>query len=148
MTEEFILDTMRAQGRADALSLQERAESMSGTELNAATPVIPAFTEAIKVMNMLSRPVGFVCISTAGRVVSLLQPYDSDIFAAEPEKLPAQWRFVWSTDPEHALPFIALSTSPYAKGDCCLNEAGEARRSAIDGNVWSPDTNPEYWEEA
>ena len=73
---------------------------------------------------------------------------DSNVYTAEPEVLAAQWRFVWSTDPAKALPFISLATSPYAKGDCCLNEAGESRRSKIDNNTWSPDTNPEFWEVA
>ena len=34
---------------------------------------------------------GFVCKSSAGRVVRLLQPYDSNIYTGEPEELPA-WR--------------------------------------------------------
>ena len=40
-----------------------------------------------------------------------------------------------------------MSTSPYMIGDCCLNEAGLPKRSNIDNNVWSPDTNPEYWDD-
>ena len=32
-------------------------------------------------------------------------------------------------------------------GDCCLNAAGLPKRSNIDNNVWSPDTNPEYWDD-
>lgn len=148
MTVETVHTAMYEQGRADALGLQERSANMSGTELNTGAGMIPTFKGAIKVMNMLLRPVGFVCKSSAGRVVSLLQPYDSDIFTAEPEKLDAQWRFVWSRDAAHALPFIALSTSPYGIGDCCLNEAGEAKRSVISINTWSPDTNPEFWEDA
>ena len=80
--------------------------------------------------------------------MKLLQLYDSTIFTQEPEELPAQWGFIWSTDPAKALPFIALSTSPYNMGDCCLNSAGEVKRSTMDNNVWSPDTNPEFWEDA
>ena len=64
----------------------------------------------------------------------------------EPEDLPAQWGFVWSTDPDKALPFLSLSTSPYAKGDCCTAD-GKTWRSKIDTNTWSPETNPEFWEE-
>ena len=89
---------------------------------------------------------GFVCRSTAGRVVRLLQVYDSEIYLQEPEELPAQWGFVWSTDPDKALPFLSLSTSPYAKGDCCT-AGGKTWRSKIDTNTWSPETNPEFWEE-
>ena len=43
---------------------------------------------------MLERKAGFVCRSTAGRVVRLLQPYDSTIYnTQEPEELEAQWGF-------------------------------------------------------
>lgn len=132
------------EGRRDALALQERSSGLTGTELNAEDDKIPAFREAVKVMNMLNRPVGFVCRSSAGRVVKLLQPYDSSIYTNEPEELPAQFGFVWSQDPAKARPFVALSTSPYNTGDCC-SEEGQVFRSAMDGNVWAPSAYPAGW---
>ena len=140
------LEVMRQRGKVDALSLQSRAPDMTGTELYAEEDVIPSFAEAVKRKNMLERAVGFVCRSTAGRVVRLLQKYDSTIYTAEPEELPVQWGFVWSTDPAKALPFIALSTSPYNTGDCC-SENGVVYRSKIDNNVWAPSAYPDGWEE-
>lgn len=141
---------MYDEGRRQALALQEAAPTMTGTELNAEERLIPSFRAACAVQNMLSRPAGqtdgFVCKSTAGRIVRLIQNYDSDVFTGEPEELPAQWRMVWSTDPAKAKPFIASSTSYYNTADCCLNKAGEPRRSKIDANVFDPDVNPEYWE--
>lgn len=149
--KERVLERERQRGRVAALEVQEKAPTMNGTELYAVDDRIPRFRAACEHKNMLERPAGqengFVCRSTEGRVVRLLQPYDSTVYTAEPEELPAQWGFVWSTDPEKAFPFIALSTSPYAKGDCCLNEAGIPKRSTLDNNVWSPDTNPELWED-
>lgn len=152
-SKERVLNRERQRGRAAALEVQETSPNMTGTELNAVDDRIPRFKAAVEKENMLKRKAGdkdgFVCRSTAGRVVRLIQNYDSEVFTAEPEELPAQWRFVWSTDPAKALPFIALATSPYAKGDCCLNAAGEPKRSTLDGpNTWSPDTNPEFWEDA
>ena len=148
---EYVLDTMRRQGREAALVLQEKSSAMTGTELNAEDGYIPDFNAAAAAANMLNRKAGqtdgFVCKSSAGRVVRLIQNYDSSIYTQEPEELPAQWRFVWSTDPAKARPFIALSTSPYAKGDCCLNAAGRPRRSTLDNNVFDPDTSPQYWED-
>lgn len=146
--KEFVLETMKRSGKLAAQGVQEKSSAMTGTELNAEDGYIPAFQAAKAKRNMLERPVGFVCKSSAGRVVKLLQVYDSETFPQEPEELEAQWGFVWSTDPAKARPFIALATSPYHKGECCLNGAGEAKRSIMDGNVWSPDTNPEYWEDA
>ena len=146
MTETFILEKMRAQGKIDAIALQAISGEMSGTELNAQTDVIPAFTEAVKVKNMLDRPIGFVCKSSAGRVVALLQPYDSSVYIQEPEELPAQWRFKWSTDPAKAKPFVKMATSPYNIGDCCTWE-GAVKRSTIDNNVYSPSEYPQGWED-
>lgn len=145
MTQEERKTIMYNQGRANALKLQEKAPSMNGTELNAVDGDIPSFVSAKTNKNMLERKAGFVCQSSAGRVVRLLQSYDSTIYTQEPEELTAQWGFVWSTDPAKALPFVAISTSPYNKGDCCT-DGGVIYRSTIANNVWSPSAYPAGWE--
>lgn len=145
MTQDDRKTAMYNQGRANAQSLQSKAPEMTGTELYAADRDIPGFAAACTVKNMLERAAGFVCLSPAGRVVRLLQPYDSTIYTQTPEELPAQWGFVWSTDPAKALPFVAISTSPYNKGDCCT-EDGVIYRSTIANNVWSPAAYPAGWE--
>lgn len=145
MTSKETLEIMYQEGRRQALSLQERAPDLTGTELNAEDAYIPEFRAAVKNQNMLTRPAGFVCKSSMGRVVRLLQPYDSDIFTAEPEELPAQFGFVWSDDPAKAKPFIALSTSPFMTGNCCT-ENGSVYRSTIDNNVFAPSAYPQGWE--
>lgn len=151
MTRAEELEMLRQSGKADAMVLQERSSELSGTELNAEDDKIPRFKAAVKEKNMLDRKAGqqdgFVCKSTAGRVVRLIQNYDSNVFTGEPEELPAQFRFVWSTDPAKAKPFIASSTSYYNTGDCCLNKAGAPRRSKINANVFDPDVSPEFWED-
>ena len=139
---------MFSEGRRQALDLQERSAEMDGTQLYAEANIIPDFRAACATENMLNRARGFVCKSTAGRVVRLLQPYDSEIYTEEPESYPALWGFVWSKDPAKALPFVAISTSPYGKGDCCLDKKDKVKRSRIDGNVWSPEDYPQGWEEA
>lgn len=143
--KELVLETMKRSGKLAAQAVQTRSSEMTGTELNAEVNYIPDFTAACKKMNMLNRSVGFVCKSSAGRVVKLLQNYDSTIFTQEPEELPAQWGFVWSDDPAHALPFVAISTSPYMKGNCCT-EDGVVYRSKIDNNVHAPSAYPDGWE--
>lgn len=146
MQNEIYTTAMRDKGRADAADFQSRSADMTGTEMYAEEEKIPDFQAAKALVNMLQRPAGFVCKSTAGRVVKLIQPYDSDIYTQEPEELPAQWGFKWSTDPAKALPFVALSTSPYMTGDCCTWE-GKIYRSNHDNNVWSPTDYPTYWDE-
>ena len=76
MTQEERKSIMYAQGRANALALQEKAPDMTGTELNAADSDIPGFKAAVANKNMLERKTGFVCQSSAGRVVRLVQPYE------------------------------------------------------------------------
>lgn len=144
--KEFVLETMKRSGKLAAQSVQTRSAEMTGTELNAEVMYIPDFTAAVQKMNMLNRPVGFVCKSSAGRVVKLLQVYDSAIFTQEPEELPTQWGFVWSDDPVHAKPFVAISTSPYMKGNCCTEGDG-IFRSLIDNNVHAPSAYPQGWEQ-
>lgn len=143
--KERVLQRERQRGYEAAKVVQNNANTMTGTELYAVDDKIPSFTAAISKMNMLDRPIGFVCKSSAGRVVRLLQVYDSDIYTQEPEELPAQWGFKWSTDPAKALPFVAISTSPYMLGDCCT-ENDAVYRSLIDNNVWNPSGYPAGWE--
>ena len=144
-SKERVLQRERERGRAAALEVQDKASSMDGTQLNAVDDRIPRFTEAVKRRNMLDRPLGFVCKSSAGRVVRLIQPYDSDIYRQEPEELSAHYGFVWSKDPKKARPFISLATSPYMTGECCTY-GGETYASRIDHNVWAPSSYPDGWE--
>ena len=145
--KELVLETLKRSGRLAAENVQMRAADMTGTELNNETDYIPDFRAACGVMNMLNRKFGFVCKSSAGRVVKLLQNYDSSVFTQEPEDLPAQWGFVWSNDPRHALPFVAISTSPYMTGNVC-EENGVVCRSKMDNNIHAPSQYPAGWETA
>ena len=148
-SRERVLKREYDRGRMAAQEVQEKSPDMTGTELNAVDDRIPQFKEAVKRMNMLDRHAGmtdgFVCKSSAGRVVRLIQNYNSDVFTGEPEELPAQWGFVWSNDPAKAKPFIALSTSPYMNGNCCT-ENGNIYRSKMDYNTHAPSAYPKGWD--
>lgn len=146
MSSTIYKDAMRAKGAADAKDFQSRSVSMTGTQMYAEEEKIPDFQAAKAVKNMLERPIGFICRSTAGRVVKLLQPYDSDIYTGEPEELEAQWGFKWSTDPTKALPFIQKAESTYSIGECCT-AIEHVWSSKIDDNNWSPETNPQFWDD-
>ena len=134
---EFVLDAMMHFGSNTAKTIQNEADNMIGTELYDNGTFIPDFAEAIKAKNMINRSVGFVCKSSAGRVVRLLQPYDSDIYTDEPEEYSALWGFKWSQNPKDALPFVAMATSPYMIDDVC-SENDKVYRSLVDYNVHSP----------
>ena len=142
-SREYVLDMMQRVALAAAQSLQSRATELTGTEVYAKQSAVPDFDPEKQYLNY---KVGFVCRSPSGRMVRLLQPYDSTVYTQTPEELPAQWGFYWSQNPEDALPFVALSTSPYMMGDCCT-ENGVVYRSTIDNNVWPPSEYPQGWEE-
>ena len=144
-SKERVLQRERDRGRMAAQEVQTKSAEMTGTQLNAVEDRIPKYAVAVKVMNMLERPVGFVCKSSEGRVVKLLQNYDSTIYTKEPEEYPALWGFVWSNNPEHAKPFVSMSTSPYMIGNCC-SENKAVYRSLIDNNVYAPSIYPQGWE--
>lgn len=145
-SKERVLQRERQRGYEAAKAVQANADNMTGAELYAVDDRIPRFAAAVAAKNMLERPVGFTCLSPAGRVVRLIQPYNSEVYTQGPEELPAQWGFVWSDDPAHAKPFIALSTSPYMKGNCCT-ENSKAYRSLIDNNVHAPSAYHAGWQE-
>ena len=145
-SKEFVLSTMRKYGKATAEALQAKASEMTGTELYTEKEFIPSFASAVAKMNMLKRQAGFVCLSPSGRVVELIQPYDSDIYTDEPEKLTAHYRFKWSQNPKHARPFVCITESYYRMNDCCIAGDGTVRRSKLDVNTWDPMEHPEFWE--
>ena len=70
--KEFVLTTMREYGMRRAQDLQETSEGMTGTD----------FSAAVAKKNMLERKAGktdgFLCRSSAGRIVRLIQNYNSD----------------------------------------------------------------------
>lgn len=140
-SRDYVLDTMRRYGETQARELQSRAGTMTGTELYAEEGYLPDFDATKQYLNYTE---GYVCLSAAGRAVKLLQPYDSTVYTGQPEDYPSLWGFYWSSDPAKALPFIALSTSPYMIGDCCT-EGGHVWRSTIDNNVWAPSAYPTGW---
>jgi len=146
LSKQIYFDAMREKGKLDAADFQARSGAMTGTEMYAEEEKIPRFQAAVARKNMKDRSAGFVCKSSAGRVVKLLQPYDSTVYPREPEELSAQWGFKWSTDPAKARPFISLATSPYGTGDCCTYE-GHVWRSGQDNNTWAPGTINIVWED-
>lgn len=156
MNNELYLEAMKAKGQADAADLQQRSSTMDGTQLYAEEEKIPLFSEAVKVMNMSQRQAGqdngFVCVSPAGHVIRLIQKYDSDTYTQDPESndLAAQWRFVYSTDPKKARPFLDspahMSESYYRMDECCTY-SGHVWCSKLATNTWKPTDYPAGWDD-
>lgn len=142
-SKELVLETMKKYGITIAQDLQTDSDTMTGTEIIANDGFIPMFSTDT---NILGRPAGYLCQTEAGNTCKLLTPYDSDIYTGQPEEYPPMWGFKYSTDPDKAKDFLALSTSPYMVGDCAIGLDGVTYRSTIDNNVWEPSENTQYWE--
>lgn len=140
---EFVLKVFKEYGRNVAESFEQRAASMTDDEIVENQQFYPSFNPDKQYLNYSS---GYICISPSGNVVKLLQPYNSTIYTQDPEDLPAQWGFLWPTNPKYAKPFVALSTSPYMENDCCTYN-GHVYRSGMNNNVWPPGTTGISWED-
>lgn len=151
LSKESYLAAIKALGTTDAAALQSEQADMTSVQLYEAEDHIPDFKAAVAKKNMMERPAGqtngFLCRSSVGNIVRLLQNYSSETYPAEPEELPAQWRFFWSTDPKRAQPFVSSSTSYYSKDECCTWNRHVWRSTLETANTWSPTELPSGWED-
>lgn len=129
--------------RLAALDCQERAADMNAEEIFDNEDFFPMWNPNIH--NYLEKKAGYVCKTPSGNLVRLIQPYDSETYTDEPEKLSAQWGFYWSKDPRRAKDFVKSATSPYNIGDCC-KENGKVYRSTMDANTYAPSEYERGWE--
>lgn len=145
--KERVLQRERQRGYEAAKLVQANALDMTGTELYAVNDRIPAFLAARAKMNMLERPVGFVCRHN-DYVYQLDAPYDSDTHTGTPDQLPSQFRLKHTTDPKKARPFVSydVSRSQYDTGDCCTHN-GHVWCSGQDANTWEPGTINVKWDD-
>ena len=149
--KDFVLTTMREYGMRRAQDLQETSEGMTGTELYEKEDYIPDFSAAVAKKNMLERKAGktdgFLCRSSAGRIVRLIQNYNSDTYPQEPEELPALWSICHTKDPSKAKEWLAPNgtSGMYMSGECCV-DGGVVYRCLADNTVHSPTDYPQAWE--
>lgn len=141
--KEYVLHTMRKYGKNAAQTIQAAIPDLTGTEIIEQEVFLPTFNSQ---KQYLGYKVGYVCVAPSGRVVKLLQPYDSLIYPQEPEELASQWGYYWSTDPSKALPFFKSATSPYNVGECCTENGKVYRSVLLTPNVYSPSEYPAGWE--
>ena len=81
MSKQIYFDAMKEKGQAgcDRPSGRVLPKCDRNWSCMRSDGKIPSFAAAVARKNMLERKVGFVCRSTAGRVVKLLQNYDSTV---------------------------------------------------------------------
>ena len=149
MTEAFILDTMRAQGRFDALQLILTAPDMTGTELIAEELKIPAWNPKA---DYSTQPPG-VPVQDEGQVWTLIIPHNAAHYTGRPATLRALWGLAHTKDPAKAKPWVAPYgiSGLYMVDECCTYVNPEdglvhVLRNLFDNNEYPPYTlNVESW---
>lgn len=143
MTEAFIIDTMRAQGRADALNLAARALDMDGTAVIAEQGKIPAWSAQTD----YSKCAVGAPVLDEGQVWQLITPHNAAHYAGRPADLRALWSLCHTKDPKAAKPWVAPygTSGLYLTGECCTYpHAGSGKlhvwRNTHDNNEYPPQT--------
>lgn len=141
---QFVLSIFREKGRADALDLRGRAQSMTGTAVIAEEAKIPVWDRA---RDYSAWPAG-APVSYNGNVFGLLQPHNAAYYpASTPENTPALWAVKHTTDPEKAKPWLAPNGTSglYMADECCVF-GGRVWRCIHDDNPYSPEDYADWWE--
>ena len=139
------LDIMYQEGRRQALNLQTRAVSMTGTEIIAEEKKIPIFNEE---KDYSKWPVGSPVIDDS-QVWLLIQPHNPAHYPGlRPSTNRSCWGLAHTTDPEKAKPYVAPygTSGLYMVGECCT-ENGNIYRNKQDNNPYAPSEYPQWWEQ-
>ncbi len=146
MNKEFVIDAMKAQGKADALDLRSRASGMTGTEIIAEEEKIPSFIAD----KDYSQWTAGAPVQYDGQVYTLITPHNASYYEGDPSTLPALWSITHTKDPAKAKPYMAPNgtSGMYMLDEYCTKD-GYLWHSLQDNNPYSPgDTGTDsYWEQ-
>ena len=140
MTKDESLEIMRQRGKADALDLQSRAPSMTGTEIIAEENKVPAFDPT---KDYSKWPVN-APVADEEQVWLLLQPHNAAHFTGRPSTLRAMWGLAHTTDPHKAKPWVASygTSGLYKIDECCTYPYTDGTthvfRNKYDNNDYPP----------
>lgn len=143
-SRDIVLDTMRTQGKSDALDLRGRAADMDGTGIIAEEVKAPAFDPT---KDYSEWPVG-APVTDEGQVWTLLQPHNAADHEGRPSTLRALWGLCHTKDPAKAKPWVdAYGTSGmYMTGECYVDGDGVVHRALQDNLIHDAAALPEAWE--
>ena len=134
----------KAQGKADALELANRAAGMDGTAIIAEEDHIPAFNPKADYSKV---PVGAPVIDE-DQVWILLQPHNAAHQMGRPSTLRALWGLAHTKDPQKAKHWVdAYGTSGmYMMDECYKSADGDVYRAKQDNLVHDAVAFPAGWE--
>ncbi len=141
---DLILSVMRANGRADALDLRNRAPFMDGTAIIAEEHKIPLWSAEKDYSGWAAgAPVRY-----DGQVYALIQPHNAAHYpGSTPENTAALWSIRHTKDPARAKLWAAPAgtSGTYMADECCVWD-GLVYRCVRDDNPYSPGDYPDWWE--
>lgn len=143
--KNLVIETLRRQGKASALTLREKAPEMDGTQLIAEEDFVPDFDPKKDYTGWKAGSP----VRDEGQVWTLLQPYNASHFTGRPSTLRAMWGLAHTTDPKKAKPYVAPygTSGLYANGECMIWTDGEIYRCiATNPTEYTPDSYAQYWE--
>ena len=146
MTHEQRVEIMYQEGRRQALDLQNRASSMTGTEIIAEEVKVPNFDPH---KDYSSWPVGSP-VSDDGQIWTLIQPYNAANYAGRPADLRALWGLAHTTDSTKAKAWVDPygTSGMYMAGECYIDNDGVVHRCLSDNTVYDAEALPSAWEDA
>ena len=144
MTNE-LKEVLRSLGKADAIELRNRAESMDGTHI---------IREEIKVPNFDPKkdytlwPVGSP-VADEDQVWQLLQPYNAANYEGRPSDLRALWSLCHTKDPDRAKPWVdAFGTSGmYMENEVYKDKNGKVWKCLFNNTTHNAEALPTSWED-
>lgn len=141
MTKDESLEIMRQQGKADALDLQERSPSMTGTEIIAEESKVPAFDST---KDYSKWPVGSP-VADEEQVWLLLIPHNAANYTGRPSENRAMWGLAHTKDPKKAKAWVAPYgiSGLYMIDECCtypVDGVNHVFRNKHDNNEYPPMT--------
>lgn len=143
-SKEMVLSAMKAQGRADALDLRNRAPSMDGTAIIAEETKVPAFDPQKDYSGWaIGSPV-----TDEGQIWTLLQPYNATHYEGRPSTLRALWGLCHTKDPAKAKPWVDPygTSGMYMTDECYRNADGFVYRALQDNLVHDAVAYAAGWE--
>lgn len=150
--QDLILNVIYAQGKADALSLRNRAANMDGTGIIAEEEKIPMFDpEKDYTEWTIGAPV-YDIIDNEKQVFTLLIPHNASHYPnVRPNNNRTLWSITHTKDANKAKPYIAPSgvSGMYMIDEVCTDPNAENNnavyRSVVDNNVYAPSEYAPNW---
>lgn len=152
-SKELVINVLRAQGKADALSLRTRASGLSGTEIIAEEDKIPEFDPKKDYTGWPRGAPVYDLIDGEKQVFTLLIPHNAAHYpGVRPNNNRTLWSLTHTKDPAKAKAFIPPNgiSGLYMEGEVCADFDGNGTRmvyrSKVNDNPYAPSEYAGSWE--